>query len=164
MSSCQASVGDTERGQWQFTACVQLPGQSGWQGMRSVAVHCLHQFVAALLVSQQPFAYRTDHISQLSIMLWKTMQKTDIFFVVVMIVVNQFPPLALSQLTMSRLLKKVNKPARNLQIPVEVWDLTGEKCLLPWRVPSSRMLKVVLLSVGLAQNSAAGTRSRISTR
>ena len=98
---------------------VQLWGQCGWQGMRSVAVHCLHQFLAAMLVSHQSFACGIDHISQLGIMLWKTMQKTGHFFVVVMIVVNQFLPLALSQLTISRLLK-VNKPARNLQIPAEV--------------------------------------------
>ena len=34
-------------------------------------VHCLRQFLAALLLSCRSFACRTDHISQLRIMLWK---------------------------------------------------------------------------------------------
>ena len=44
-------------------------------------VHCLHQFLATLLVSHHQFVCRTKHISQLSIMLQKTMQKTLDFFV-----------------------------------------------------------------------------------
>ena len=52
------------------------------------------------------------------------MQKTDIFGFLVMIVLNQFLPLALSQLTIGRLLKKVNQPPRNLQVPAKGWDLT----------------------------------------
>ena len=43
-------------------------------------------------------------------------------------------------LVLGLLLKKVNKPARNLPVPAKSWDL--------------RILKVVLLSVRLAQNSA----------
>ena len=35
------------------------------------------------------------------------------------IVLNQFLPLALSRLTLGRLLKKVNKPARNLPVPAK---------------------------------------------
>ena len=48
-------------------------------------------------------------------MSWKTSQKTlTCFFVVVVIVLNQFLPLMLSLLTFSCLLKKLNKAARNL--------------------------------------------------
>ena len=43
-----------------------------------------------------------------------------LFFVVVMIVHNQFLPLALNQLTTGRLFKKVNKPAKNLRVPAKV--------------------------------------------
>ena len=53
----------------------QLWGQGRWHQMRSVVVRCLPQFPAALLVSCSSFACGTDHITQLSIMLWKTMQK-----------------------------------------------------------------------------------------
>ena len=55
------------------------------------------------------------HFLQLSIMSWKTSQKTlKCFFVVVVTVLNQFLPLKLSLLTFSCLLKKVNTAARNL--------------------------------------------------
>ena len=47
------------------------------------------------VVSCCSFACRTSCISQLSIMLQKTMQKTNLYFIVV-IVLNQFLPLALS--------------------------------------------------------------------
>ena len=52
----------------------------------------------------------TDHISQFCILSLKTNQRTQtllFIFVVMMLVLNQFLPLALS------LLKKVNKPARD---------------------------------------------------
>ena len=52
-------------------------------------------------------------------------------------------------LVLGLLLKKVNKPARNLPVPAKSWDL--------------RILKVALLSVRLAQNSAWGMRGRCST-
>ena len=45
----------------------------------------------------------------------------------VKIVLNQFFPLALSWLTLGRLLKKVNKPARDLLVPAKLQD----RCLLP---------------------------------
>ena len=54
----------------------QLSGQSVWPGTGSTIVHCLHQFLATLLVSHYSFACRIDHISQLSIMSQKTIQKT----------------------------------------------------------------------------------------
>ena len=54
----------------------QLSGQSVWPWTGSVIVHCLHQFLATLLVSHHSFACRIDHISQLSIMSQKTIQKT----------------------------------------------------------------------------------------
>ena len=44
---------------------------------------------------------------------------------VVMIVLRQFLPLALSPLEISRLLKKVNKPARNLPVPAKGRDLAS---------------------------------------
>ena len=108
----------------------QLPGQSGWHQMRSVVLHCPCQFLATLPVSHYSFACRTDHISQLSIISWKRMQKPWLFisfFTVVMIVLNRFLPLALTLnwLAISHLVKKVNKPAMNLPVPVKVWDLTG---------------------------------------
>ena len=47
--------------------------------------------------------------------------------VFMMIVLNQFLPLALSQLTIGCPLKKVNKPARNLPVPAKGRrDLTGQ--------------------------------------
>ena len=39
------------------------------------------------------------------------------------IVLNQFLPLVLSRLTVGRLHKMVNKPARDLRVPAKVWDL-----------------------------------------
>ena len=42
-----------------------------------------------------------------------------VVFVVVMLVLNKFLPLALSRLTAGCVLKKVNKPARNLPVPVK---------------------------------------------
>ena len=46
---------------------------------------------------------------------------SSFFVLVVMIVLNQFLPLALSWLTIGLVvLKKVNKPARNLEVPVTV--------------------------------------------
>ena len=52
-----------------------------------------------------------------------------IFFIitVVMIVLKHFLSLPLSLLTIARLLKKVNKPARNLGIPAIVRDLTSTR-------------------------------------
>ena len=55
----------------------QLPGQGGWHWTMSVVGHSLHQFSATLLVSCCSFACRTDNISQHSIMLQKTPQKTQ---------------------------------------------------------------------------------------
>ena len=99
----------------------QLWGQGRWRQMRSVVVRCLPQFPAALLVSCHLFACGTDHISQLSIMLWKTMQKTlSCFFGSCDDILNQFFPLALSRLTIGHLQKKIN---RNLQVPAKVWGL-----------------------------------------
>ena len=122
-----------------------------------------------------------------------------------------------SQLTIARLLKKVNKPARkaastsdsprsNQALVKNNWKpssfpkvallsppsaspppppplflflffvlfcfvlflflfcFTGEKWSLPLRVPSWRMTKVALMSVGLAQKSAVGLRGKILTR
>ena len=56
LDSCQARVGDIK--------------------LRSVIVYCLHQFLAALEVSQYSFACRNHHILQLCILSWKTTQKT----------------------------------------------------------------------------------------
>ena len=50
-----------------------------------------------------------------------------VVFVVVMLVLNQFLPLALSRLTAGRVLKKVNKPARNLRVPANLRDLTRNR-------------------------------------
>ena len=41
-----------------------------------------------------------------------------------MMLVNQFLALALSWLTIGSLLKKVNKPARNMPVPAKGQDLT----------------------------------------
>ena len=46
------------------------------------------------------------------------------FFIVVMIVLNQFLSLARSLLTVGHVLKKVNKSARSLGVPVKVQELT----------------------------------------
>ena len=72
----------------------QLPGRAGWHRTRSVGVHCLWPFPAALLVSHHSFVSRVHHILQLSIMLWKVMQnKMDLFsflfFVVMIFLVRQ---------------------------------------------------------------------------
>ena len=50
-----------------------------------------------------------DDILQLSVMLQKMIQKTNMIDVV-MIALNQFPPLAQSQLKLGHPLKMVNKP------------------------------------------------------
>ena len=65
--------------------------------------------------------------------------------------------LTLSWLTLCCILKKLNKQTENLHaVPAKGWDLTRHQwkmfCFW-WRVPSLRILKVVLLSIRLAQNS-----------
>ena len=50
--------------------------------------------------------------------------KNKIKKILVIIVLNQFFPLALSRLTLGHLLKKVNKSARNLRVPAKGQDLT----------------------------------------
>ena len=62
--------------------------------------------------------------------------------------------LALSWLTLGCLLKKVNKPARNLPVPEKGWDLSNQA---PMKL---RILKVVLLIVRLSQDSAEGVKGR----
>ena len=76
--------------------------------MRSVTVHCLHQFSAALLVSHRLFECGTGSMLQLSIMSPReTTLKTLTFSVVLMLVLNQFLPLALNRSTIGHLLKKI---------------------------------------------------------
>ena len=62
----------------------------------------------------------------------------------------------------------MKEPARNQQVDYQckakISPGTSEKCGLPWRVPSSLILNVVLLPIGLAQNSAACERGWISAR
>ena len=112
-----------------------------WVGdnwMRSVVVHCLHQFPAALLVFHHSHACRTDHILKPSTTRHKRLCRKlwpfFFFFILVMTVLNQFLPPALSWLTIGCLLKKVKNPARNLPAPVEGQDLARHQ----WKMlPSS---------------------------
>ena len=59
---------------------VSFENQSTLTAARPVVVYCLCQFPATLLVSLHSFVCGTDHISYFSIMLRKTMQKTDFLF------------------------------------------------------------------------------------
>ena len=72
-----------------------MPNQGGWHWCRSMVVHCLYicqwhwrrlavvhclytsvsRCITSLVVTCRSFAGGTDHISQLSILLWKTVQK-----------------------------------------------------------------------------------------
>ena len=92
-------------------------GGSGWvTSNRSVVVHCLHQLPAELLVSCCLYMCRTNHICSSAY--------SHEWLCSVLIVLNQFLPPALSQMTISCLLKKVNTPARNLPVLVKGQDLT----------------------------------------
>ena len=99
----------------------QIHSDSCWPGwVRSVVVHCPWQIPATLPLSHCSFSCRTNYISQLCIMSWKTTQcrkLTRFPSIVTMIVLHQFLPLALSQHATGRLLKMVSKPARNLRGP-----------------------------------------------
>ena len=87
--------------------------------------------------------------------------------IVVMIILNQFLLLTLNWLTIGCLLKTVNKPARNLPVPVSprsnqaLVRNVDNKCNGTWKVSSSRILKVILFIYWLAQNSVVGVRVRI---
>ena len=124
---------------------------------------------AVIVVPCCLFVCRTDHI--FAAQRWKTTQKTAFFpflFCKIMIVLNQFLPLALSWLTLDHFLNKVNKPCQKSASTSK--KLRSNQALVkkmlrqPWKVPCSRMLKVVLSSVRLAQNSAVGPRGNGSTR
>ena len=74
------------------------------------------------------------------------MQKTFDFFLsfiilVILIVLNQFLPLVLSWLTIGCLLRKVNKPPRNLRVPAQIWDLTSHwwKMLITMEGPTPKL-------------------------
>ena len=155
----------------------QLPGQVWWHWTRSVVGHCLYQFPAAYLISpghgsfhclyQFPGAYLiSPGHGSFVICMWDNVRHAENsdFFVVLMLVLNQFLPLALSQLTIGHLLKKLNKPARNLRVPAKGWALTRhhwKMFRLLWRVPSSRIPN---LKLGLVHNSAVGVKGWISTK
>ena len=85
------------------------------------------------------------------------------FVVVVMIILNQFFPLALSQLTIGLLLKKVN---RNLQVPAKVWDLIRHwwEMLIATENPKLEDSDNSAVIIRLAQNSVVGAWGKIITR
>ena len=101
--SCQARVGDTEQGS-------SLP--------TSVS-SCITSFLPFICLQDWP-----HFIAQHKVAKDNAENAFFFFFFVLKVVLNQFLPLALSQLTIGHLPKKVNKPARNLQVPVKVQDLT----------------------------------------
>ena len=75
--------------------------------------------IGSLLVSCRLYVCGTKHILQLCIMLVcykRQCKKLMTCFLVMVIVLNQSLPLALSRLTVGCLLKKVKKPVRNLRI------------------------------------------------
>ena len=133
----------------------------------SLVVHCLNRFPMASLVSSHSFVHMcgTDHILQLSIIMsWKHRKLTFwglfLVFEVLMIVLNQFIPLALNRLMIAWigcLLKKVNKPARNLPlcqyhhvtiyIYIYIW-LSAKRCAckgLCTSVENKTLLKTVFI-------------------
>ena len=137
------------------------PGQSGWHQKRSVEIHWLHQFLGALLVFHHSSACRTDHISQLSIMSQKTTQKTDFFQLFYFFSLDSYElvPSTSSQPADSKLPTQEGKQTNHeyeCQQKAKILLGISEKCLLPWRVPSSSIPNVVLLSIRLAHNSAVG--------
>ena len=98
--SCQARADDIDQGQRYFTtmsvsSCITSfpPFICLWDGPRFTALNNV-----AMDSAENP---------NLS------------FFIVMVIVLNQFPPLVLSQFTIGCLLKKVNKPARKCLYPLK---------------------------------------------
>ena len=108
-----------------------------WHWTRSVVVHCLCQIPVALLYFPTIVLHpglTAFHSSawcreRLCRKIW--LLSFSLLFIFCsrddMIVQSQFLPQALSRWTLGRLLKKVNKPAKNLLVPVKGWDLTR-----PW--------------------------------
>ena len=114
---------------WSHPYCSSL-------ALVTVLVHWLCHFPAALIVSCCLCACRTNQISQLSIVWWKTMQKTLLFFNASddRTFLNQFLPLSMRWLIVGCLLKKAqasqkfvstSKRPRSNQVLVKNVDWNG---------------------------------------
>ena len=86
----------------------QLPGQAGW--------HWVSGTLLVSLYADHPHFAAQHNVAKDNAENW-------VFFSVIMIVLIQFPPLTLSYLTTGCLLKKVNKPARNLWVTRHQWEM-----------------------------------------
>ena len=169
--SCSVSISLTSR--CEVSCQNTVNSWQAWVGdnwTRSVVVLCLHQFLVALPASHCSHVCRTDHILKPSIATRheRLCRKLGpVFFIVVMTVLNQFLPPTLSWLTIGCLLKKVNKPARNLPVPVKGRDLTRHQWkMLPivtegLKLDDTESRTVICLA---CTDSAVGVRGRSSTR
>ena len=128
-----------------------------------MVVHCLQEFLAALSVSHHLFARQTT---------FQTSTQKNLFFspLVVMIVLNQFLPLALSNRPptqegrqTSQGSASTSKRPRYNHKPVKNVDCHGGSQAQGYQKYCC-YLKVVLLSVTLAQNSAASVNFAASMR
>ena len=136
---------------------------------RVVVVHCLHQFLAALLVSCCSFVCGTDHILQLSTMSWKSIRKTRTFlFFCFCIYDDSFQPVPFtnSKLVDSRLPTQEGKQTSHTSASTSEWPRSNQAVVIFFffsgRIPSSRIPNTVLLSIRLVHNTAVGTRGWIS--
>ena len=111
---------------------------------RPALVHCLRQFPAVCLqVGPTTFCSSASRRKEQGIKFW-------LGFSVMMIVLNQFLPLALSRLTLGHLLKKVNIPARNLPVPAKGLYVTRrlwKMFRLPLRAPNLKDTKSSAVNV-----------------
>ena len=136
----------------------QLPGQGGWHWTRSAAVHCLHLFSAALLVSRHSFACGTDpHFAAQHSVAKDTAENSGLWFFCSSDGSSEPVPFTSSEPLDHRLPTQEGK---------ETIQEAASTCKSPRssQAPSLGIQKVVLLAFGLAQNSAVGARGRILTR
>ena len=136
-----------------------LPDHGWWCPTRSVVGSdgLLPTSVSGHITSFPTFICMWDwHFAALHYVTKDTVKKLWLVFfffsTVLILVLNQFLPLALSWLALGCQLKKANKPARNLPVPATDWDLTRHQwnMLIAMDIPSARIPKVVLLPIRLA--------------
>ena len=143
-----------------------LSGSSSW----AVTLPIL-QLPATLLVSSCLSACRTDRILQLGIMLRKTTQKAMACFfpgrddesasASVPLPSPRLYQSAVFRVSVASACRTAWKQKSDYVWRMFMWTIL---CWLPWRVPSSRVPKLVLSLVGFVQNSAVSATGRSSTR
>ena len=143
-----------------FDSHLSRMGDAEWG--QSEVVHCQHQFPLALPVYHRSFSRwdQPQFEGQHNVTRDNT-ENSDLCFRSRDYSSEPVPSTS-SGLTIAHELKKVNKPAKHLWILAKARDLSRHrwKFWLSWRVLNSRIPRVVLIFIGLAQNSAVALRGR----